>query len=498
MADGFLSERQRRFFETKKKFLMDLARTDPATPSDRGGVCLYSKNGECYVDDSEDHVFIESATGSGKTRRMTLISIIRMLLGHQSVFINDPMMIALRHVAPILDTYGIPYKIINMLNPMCSDTLNLLNRSFEIYKSGDPHKKSQAIGNLMDLAATLIPTKNQKDPFWEMCSQRMFVGFALILFDMVEDVREINMKSIAAMTAGLTPGNSLAEYIDNMPDDLDAKRLLDGVLENSEQTRRCIIGCFNMFMSLFSTNDGLVGMLSGDDAEFYDIYKKPMAIFLIVPDDRDTYGQIVSSIVKMLYDTLADVASSYDDGRLPVRVNFVLDEFSNLSPIESFPSMISASRSKNIRFVLCVQSRYQLTTKYSENIMKTIVANCNILVYMFTQEMETLNEYCRRIGYDDAGCLIMQPRKLHSLDMGRALILKKGHAPFITSLEDISELGVNPSAVNLPAARNQNIPLFNFDRAYRKKSVNKTSTLLDDSEIIEPIRWRRTYRAGGE
>lgn len=48
--------------------------------------------------------------------------------------------------------------------------------------------------------------------------------------------------------------------------------------------------------------------------------------------------------------------SREEGGELPIRMNFILDEFANFTKIESFQAMLTVSRSRNCRFVLALQS----------------------------------------------------------------------------------------------------------------------------------------------
>ena len=85
-------------------------------------------------------------------------------------------------------------------------------------------------------------------------------------------------------------------------------------------------------------------------------------------------------------------------GRLPNRINYVLDEFSSLPAIGSdFPSMISAARSRNIRFSIVCQSKNQLIRRYKEE-AATITANCTNWVFFASRELDLLRELSELCG----------------------------------------------------------------------------------------------------
>lgn len=67
--------------------------------------------------------------------------------------------------------------------------------------------------------------------------------------------------------------------------------------------------------------------------------------------------------MQQLYTAIVDI-SREEGGELPIRMNFILDEFANFTKIETFQSMLTVSRSRNCRFVIALQSFGQLEEKY--------------------------------------------------------------------------------------------------------------------------------------
>ena len=128
--------------------------------------------------------------------------------------------------------------------------------------------------------------------------------------------------------------------------------------------------------------------------------------------------------------------------RLPVRVNFVLDEFCNMPKIADMPTMISASRSRNMRFFLVAQSLHQLRSKYGED-ADTIKGNCDNWVFLTSKELSLLNEISELCG------TIHLPNNMHrrlisvselqrlDKDKGEALIMHARQYPIITEIADI-------------------------------------------------------------
>lgn len=125
--------------------------------------------------------------------------------------------------------------------------------------------------------------------------------------------------------------------------------------------------------------------------------KKKTAIFILLPDDRDTYHKLGSLLVQQLYTSLVE-ASRKDGGELRIRMNFILDEFANFTKIETFQSMLTVSRGRNIRFIICLQSFAQIEEKYGKEGAQNIMDN-TALYYLKTGNYDTANKISEILRY---------------------------------------------------------------------------------------------------
>lgn len=181
-------------------------------------------------------------------------------------------------------------------------------------------------------------------------------------------------------------------------------------------------------------------MLSRSTFNLHDIGFGRDAIFLIMPDEKSTYHKIIAIFLKQMYEILIDNAFKMTrNNRFPVRVNFVLDEFSSLPPIPDMPQMITASRSRNIRFTLIVQSKHQLRQRYKEE-TETIMSNCANWMFLTSRETELLRELSDLGGVTSANNepLISISRLQHlNKDEGECLIFSGRKHPYLATLPDI-------------------------------------------------------------
>lgn len=63
--------------------------------------------------------------------------------------------------------------------------------------------------------------------------------------------------------------------------------------------------------------------------------------------------------MQQLYTAIVDISREMG-GELPIRMNFILDEFANFTKIDTFESMLTVSRSRNCRFVVSLQNLDQI------------------------------------------------------------------------------------------------------------------------------------------
>lgn len=128
-----------------------------------------------------------------------------------------------------------------------------------------------------------------------------------------------------------------------------------------------------------------------------DLGRKKQALFVILPDEKTTFYPIASLIVSQQYELLAEAADRRG-GRLERRVNFLLDEFGNFTPISDMTNKLTVAAGRGMRYALYVQGFDQLKEKYSDNIANTIKGNCQIWAYLQSDDPETLREMSDKLG----------------------------------------------------------------------------------------------------
>lgn len=401
-----------------------------------------------YVDDSESHTLIIGSTGSGKTRRIIMPLLNILTLNKESMIITDPKGELLEQVGGVMQEKGYNVIVLNFRNPLQGNFWNPLSIPYELYKSG---KKDKATEMLNDIALNIfVDNSNDKDPFWEQSSVDYFMGLALALFEDGNE-EQINLNSISAMSSqGMDKylGNStyIQEYFNNKDKFGNAYISASGTINAPSETRSSIISVFNQKIRVYTSQENLSKMLSFSDFDINTISKEKTAIFIIVQDEKTTYHSLATAFIKQCYECLIDCAAQ-NSGLLPLRTNFVLDEFANLPAINDMESVISASRSRNIRLYLVIQSNKHLDEAYGQANAEVIKNNCNNLVYVYGRELQTLRDISELCGEREVQLDIntfekkplISTTELQHLEKGEMILLRKENYPFKINIPDISE-----------------------------------------------------------
>lgn len=212
-----------------------------------------------------------------------------------------------------------------------------------------------------------------------------------------------------------------------------------------------------MFVDEYVANN-----IQTSDFDINNFGNKKTAIYILLPDDRDTYHRLGSILVKQLYTSLVE-QSRQTGGELKNRMNFILDEFANFTKIDSFQAMLTVARGRNIRFFLCLQSLLsQIEEKYGKEGAQSIIDNC-MLMYLKTGNIETANKISERLGtytaqsygessnsnskYDKSSSSmslisrkLLTPDEVLMIENPYALVMVSGKPPAITTIPDISKM----------------------------------------------------------
>jgi len=362
---------------------------------------MNSKNTEhkLYYDTQDRHTLLIATSRSGKTRRVIIPKIWLHAKAGESIIATDPKGELYRKTHKYLRRNGYDVVLMDFRNPARSNQWNPMYRVVEAINRGD---HSKAAEEAWDIANTIVNKKEHKgDPLWPNGEESTIASLILATAYEANSDELKHMGSTYSLfykmgvpdEEGRLP---LMEYINSLPDNHMAKAAFATAASAPYRTRASFFTSASADLRLWSM-PSIVYMTSKQDHRLEDVGKKKTAVFLVIPDEKSTTHFLATLYLAQTYQALVELANSRPDNRLPVRVNFELDEFGNLPPIPDFATKITVAAGRGMRFTLVVQDLSQLDANYGQ-LARTIRGNCHIWLYLLTTDLDTASYISKMTG----------------------------------------------------------------------------------------------------
>ncbi len=470
-----------------------VVKVDPLSPkTDAAGIPLIMNTKEVWVDNGEYHNIVIGSTGSGKTQT-TVLPMVNLLAKHdESMIITDPKGELYEGTSEYLKSLGYNIVLLNFRDPDQGNSWNPLYLPYSLYKAG---KIDKSVELLEDLAVNILhdPTAKSQDPFWENTSADYFAGLAFALF---EDAKpeEINLNSISLMTTvgeeRLANTTYIKDYFSYKDPSSTAYTKASSTLMAPTETKGSILSVFKQKIQLFASRANLSEMLANNDFDMRDIGRKKTAVYIVIQDEKTTYHSLVTIFLKQCYETLVSVAQEAG-GKLPHRTNFILDEFANMPPLKDVTTMVTAARSRNIRFTFIIQNFAQLNEVYGKEQSETIRGNCGNIIYLISTELTALEEISKMCGEvkskekeKTASTPLVTVSDLQRMQKWEIIILRLRKMPFKTKLTPNFQMnwGHDFPKAKFPTREKKDVQIFDLKTFVNKKREDKINKMLSGDE----------------
>lgn len=275
-----------------------------------------------------------------------------------------------------------------------------------IKENQNKSSKHQAETNrlVISLANLIFTEKESKDPFWINAAKQLFIGIVgIFLEDYKEgiiDENKINISSVKKFqNSSLIKENQtyLQRNLNTRKYGSLSKDYLTSILSSAENTYKSVTAIFGEKMSIFDDLN-VENITSVSEFSLTNVGKKPTALYIIVPDEDRSYFQLVTIILGMLIKDLTKFANQKENnGTLPTKVEWLLDEFANCPPLDSIETTVSVARSRGMRFFFFIQSFSQLDQVYGKDIANIIIDNA-ALQFLKTTSVECAERIAKMLG----------------------------------------------------------------------------------------------------
>ncbi len=446
-----------------------------------------------YVDNGESHSLVIGATGSGKTQ-MVINPLVNLLSKKgESMIITDPKGEIYEKNGEMLRDLGYDVIVVNFRDPKNGSCWNPYTLPYKYYKEGNQDKANELLN---DMAINIATDEKADDPFWTNSAADYLTGLSLGMFeDAPED--EISISTVNLMiTVGeekIGASTYAKEYFKTKDPASPAAINALGTVNAPQDTKNSVLSVLKQKIKVFAVTQNLAEMLSRSDFDMETIGQRKTVVFMIIQDEKTTYHALATIFVKQCYESLIAVAQKHG-GKLPVRTNFLLDEFANMPKFKDITTMITAARSRQIRMTMIIQNFAQLVQVYGKEDAETIRGNCGNILYLLTGELSALEEISKlcgdkivKVGKDkkEETRPLITVTELQRFKQNEVLVLKHRLPPLRTKFLPFwdTDFGYGKNNASVPKAEvptheQQPIKLFDIREYVKKKKDEKRNELF--------------------
>lgn len=404
-----------------------------------------------------NNMLVIGGSGAGKTFFIVKPNIMQMMLNN-SFIATDPKGEIARATANMLKKNGYNVKVLNLIDMAKSDGYN-------------PFRYIREENDVVKLVTNIISNTTPKetaptDPFWEK-SESMFLQalFYYVWLEMPPNRKNfqsvLELLSEAEVDAKgndskLTKKMKQLAKTSKLKQNHPAYKQYMKVIRGAGDTVRSIIISANSRLALLE-NPQILRILSKDDLHLEELgigvngdKHTRTALFCIIPDSDKSYNFIVGMLYTQLFQELYFQADFKNDGKLPIQVTLMMDEFANVALPDDFCSLLSTMRSRRISSIIIIQNLAQIKALFKDT-WETITGNCDTLVYLGGNEKSTHQYISEMLGkstidkrstgetrgvhgsasrnYDVLGRELMTPDEVRNMSNKKCLIFIKGFNP---------------------------------------------------------------------
>ena len=454
------------------------------------------------------NILVVGGSGSGKTRFFCKPGIMSV---NCSYLIVDPKGEMLRSTGYLLKDEGYDIKVFDLIHPRQSDGYNPFT-----YIRDDPD-----VLKLMDnLVKNTTPPKGaSNDPFWEKAE--IALDSALMLYLLYEaPVEEQNFEMLMFMLECArvmeedeqyqSPLDLLFQTLEERDPSHIAVREYKVYKQAAGKTAKGILVTASVRLAAFIFPQ-YAAMMQSDEMDFASMGERKRAIFCVIPVNDGSMNYLVSMLLTQCFQQLYLRADERYNGRLPVPVRVIQDEWANVAQPDSYPKVLATCRSYNIGINIIVQNIQSIKALYRDE-WEGIIGNCDTLLFLgggneptsleFVSKLlgkETVHTRTRgqtkgrsgssSVNYQQTGRDLMTPDEIRMLPTNDALLFIRGEKPVRDKKYDIKKHpNVRRTADGRakPYSHNPPVPDYTLpDLPYEFHTLDDYTFLEDEHEIEE-------------
>lgn len=345
---------------------------DNIKSAEQAGMLIGESNGMYYVETGTYNTMIVGAPRSGKGECYVLPSM-RLMANSKnkpSLIINDMKGELLELTYEDFANNGYKIVILNLIDTDRSDCWNPLQLIIDEYlaaKRSGSNDLSQT-SKLVSSFAHCLTDDVQSEAIWTDSARSLLSALIYYFLDKgyeKGDMSNVNMYSITTFftefgvyntviedeSGNKKMVNALDELFNALPVGCLARTSYSTSKFSQGDTRSSIYTVLSADLEIFMTDMGVQKLTSKNEINFADLINEdqPCIIYMLVPYEEKSRYVIASMFADQSFMYLAKQARKYQGGKLPRKIEYIYDEFGQMTKLPFGTAIVKKMRCEPIR-----------------------------------------------------------------------------------------------------------------------------------------------------
>lgn len=360
-------------------------------------------NNDTWVTGLNNNDVIIGPSGAGKTRSYVIPNILQC---NESMIIADAKGSVKKEVEDVLLKKH--YKIIDI------DLMNLFSsygyNPFDFIRY-DEKRECYVEQDIMTVASCIVPVETIREPYWELAGRQYLECLIAYVLECLPE-NEHSLESVVKLFLEMDTGKFamlMKELQELNPDSFAVMRYrMFQSSAKADKMQASILGVLAEKISIFAFEGAKVLFDNPNRINFADLGKEKTVVFLNVSDtDRSMDRLAYLFYTQALHMLCFSADKDYGDNRLKIPVRFILDDFASNVYIPDMDKITSVIRSREIYVSMIIQSLSQLESMYGEGRAKTILNNCDNMLYLGGTDVSTAQYVAKKANKSVSSILNM-------------------------------------------------------------------------------------------
>ncbi len=399
---------------------------------------------DCSKTGLNNNVIVCGTSGCGKTMSVSEPLLLETYQTNLVVTVTKRRLV--KKYAPMFVSRGYSVLDLNFVNPEESNI------------SYDPLKYINDFSDMTYLAKAIVLADGKRensvaDPYWEQCAISLLTAEIALSLTKCADATFADVLELHDSLKIEEIGGEVSTTLDKL---FKAYQHTKGgefamscwrcFRDVPYKTANCIYSTLNATIATIFSPALRKMMKLNKKLDFEKFASQKTVLFVSTSAVNPALNSFINMFYSHVFKQLFEIAEKRPDGKLPIPVHVLCDDFATGGRILNFPEYISIFREKQISVTLLIQSESQLEGMYGYSNAITIINNCDTYLYMGGMDLKTGRSVSERINLPLEDVLYMP--------VGHMFVFRRGQKPIKTLRYNILK---NPTYIKVTAQYERSI-----------------------------------------